>query len=163
MSRDKRELFDDLIVEVRRSQTATARFDQAVADACGLNRTDMRCVDVIERAGRVTAGELARETGLSTGAMTAALDRLERSGYARRIRDDHDRRRVLVELTPKVSELVRLYAAHQAEAERLYGQYTADEMELLLRFFRNSREFNEARAAELEGAGGEPAERPSRE
>lgn len=152
MSRNKRELFDELIAEVRRAQTATARFDQAVADACGLSRTDMRCMDVIQRAGRVTAGELARETGLSTGAMTAALDRLERSGYARRIRDDQDRRRVMVELTPKVSEIVGFYTAHEAEAERLYGEYTTAEMELLLRFVRNSREFNEARATELEGA-----------
>ncbi len=51
MSREKRELFGELIDEVRRSQTATARFDQAVADALGLNRTDMRCLDALEREG----------------------------------------------------------------------------------------------------------------
>ena len=51
MSRDKRQVFDELIDEVRRSQTATDRFDQAVADALGLNRTDMRCLDVLEREG----------------------------------------------------------------------------------------------------------------
>jgi DNA-binding MarR family transcriptional regulator len=164
MSRDKRELFDELIAEVRRSQSASARFDQAVADAIGLNRTDMRCVDVISRHGQVAAGELARETGLSTGAMTAALDRLERAGYARRVRDQLDRRRVLVELTPQTASLHRFYAAHQAESERLYDKYTAAEMELMLGFFRNSREFNEARSAELESGaqrrGGRPEPDP---
>ncbi|MGO9750213.1 MAG: MarR family winged helix-turn-helix transcriptional regulator, partial [Solirubrobacteraceae bacterium] len=74
MSRDKRQAFAELIDEVRRSQSATARFDQAVADALGLNRTDMRCIDVLHRAGPITAGRLAEETGLSAGAMTTALD-----------------------------------------------------------------------------------------
>ena len=150
MSRDKRKLLDELVSEVRRSQSATARFDQAVADAIGLTRTDMRCLDVMHRHGRVSAGQLARETGLSTGAMTAALDRLERSGYAQRVRDELDRRRVLVALTPKVAELERFYEAHQAESERLYEKYTPKQMEMLLGFFRNSRELNERRAAELE-------------
>jgi DNA-binding MarR family transcriptional regulator len=83
--RAERKIFDELLDEVRRSQNATDRFDQAVADALGLNRTDMRCLDVLHREGAVTAGRLAEMTGLTTGAMTVALDRLERSGYARRV------------------------------------------------------------------------------
>src|SRR3979490_3402685 len=100
MSSRKRKVFEELIYEVRRSQAATDRFDQAVADAIGLNRTDMRCLDVLSREGPVTAGRLAEATGLTSGAMTTALDRLERAGYARRTRDATDRRRVLVEATP---------------------------------------------------------------
>ena len=87
MASQKRKLFDELISEVRRSQNATDRFDQAVADAIGINRTDMRCLDVIQREGPVPAGRLAEETGLTTGAITTVLDRLERVGYARRVRD----------------------------------------------------------------------------
>jgi DNA-binding MarR family transcriptional regulator len=102
VSRHKRHVFEELIDEIRRSQNATDRFDQAVADALGMNRTDMRCIDVLQREGPVTAGRLAEATGLTTGAMTTALDRLERAGYARRTRDAADRRRVVVELTPKV-------------------------------------------------------------
>jgi DNA-binding MarR family transcriptional regulator len=151
VSRHKREIFDALIDEVRRSQSATDRFDQAVADALGLNRTDMRCLDVLQREGAVTAGRLAEETGLTTGAMTAALDRLERSGFARRRRDEADRRRVLVELTPKAGQVAgNFFGDHIAEAERLYGRYTEAELELLLGFVRNSREFNERHAAEVE-------------
>ena len=67
----------------------------------GLNRTDTRCLDIIERLDGVSAGRLASEAGLSTGAVTTVLDRLERAGYARRVPDPGDRRRVLVELTPR--------------------------------------------------------------
>ncbi|MFZ0091370.1 MAG: MarR family transcriptional regulator [Solirubrobacteraceae bacterium] len=150
MSRRKRKVFGQLLDEVRRSQTATARYDHAVAMALGLNLTDMRCVDVLHREGAVTAGRLAEETGLSSGAMTAALDRLERSGYAQRVRDPSDRRRVLVELTAKAAVMEAFYADHVAEAERLYHQYDVEQLELLRRFVRGSREFNEQHAAELE-------------
>ena len=65
----------------------------------------MGIVDVLDREGAVPAGRLAQVTGLSTGAMTTALDRLERSGYARRVRDAGDRRRVLVQLTEQAGTL----------------------------------------------------------
>jgi DNA-binding MarR family transcriptional regulator len=151
VSRDKRRIFEELIDEVRRSQEATARFDQAVADALGLNRTDMRCVDVLQREGPITAGKLAEATGLTSGAMTTALDRLEHAGYVRRVRDGADRRRVLVQITDRtVQEAERFYAPHAAQAERLNDRYTAAELELLLEFVRQGREFNERHAAEIE-------------
>jgi len=151
VSRHKREVYEELIDEVRRSQTATDRFDQAVADALGLNRTDMRCLDVLEIEGSVTAGRLAQTTGLTTGAMTTALDRLERAGYARRVRDSSDRRRVLVELTAQAQRIgERFYSEHAAAAERLYRRYNQEQLEFLLTFVRESREFNERNAALLE-------------
>jgi DNA-binding MarR family transcriptional regulator len=154
VSRQKREIYEELIDEVRRSQNATARFDQAVADAVNLNRTDMRCVDALHREGPLTAGQLAEQTGLSAGAMTTALDRLERSGYARRVRDSADRRRVLVELMPRAGELAAFYSGHAAYAERLYQRHSIEQLELLLRFVRESREFNERQAARLEQENG---------
>ena len=151
MSRQKRQVFEELVDEIRRSQSATDRFDQAVAEALGLNRTDMRCVDVLERLGQLTAGRLAEATGLTTGAMTTALDRLERLGFARRVRDATDRRRVLVELTPEATARARpFYSEHMQMSERLYSRYSTEEMELLLRFVREGREFNELRAAQVE-------------
>jgi DNA-binding MarR family transcriptional regulator len=151
MSRQKRELFEELISEVRMSQTATARFDQAVADALGINRTDMRCLDVLEREGPVTAGRLADATGLTTGAITTVIDRLERASLARRRLDPGDRRRVLVELTADAEQRAQsFYAEHAALAERLYLRYTGPQLRLLLEFVRRSREFNERKAGELE-------------
>jgi DNA-binding MarR family transcriptional regulator len=152
MSRDKREIFLELLDEVRRSQNATDRFDQAVADAIGVNRTDMRCLDVIDREGPVPAGRLAEATGLTSGAITSVLDRLERAGHAQRVRDPSDRRRVLVELTPSLRQAHDYYAPHLAESERLYHRYTREQLELLLSFVRDGREFNEREAASLERA-----------
>ena len=152
MSSHKREVFDQLLAEVRGSQNATARFDQAVADAAGLNRTDMRIIDALDQEGPVPAGRLAEVTGLSSGAMTTALDRLERAGYARRARDTEDRRRVLVELTEQSQTVHEFYAEHAAYAERLYQRHSLEQLELMLQMFRESREFNERRAAELEAA-----------
>jgi DNA-binding MarR family transcriptional regulator len=151
MSSDKRRVFDELIDEVRRSQNATDRFDQAVADALGLNRTDMRCLDTIEREGPVPAGRLAEATGLTSGAITTALDRLERAGYARRVHDPTDRRRVLVEIAPQARERTyAFYEPHIALSEQLFQRYTQQQLELLHEFVRAGREFNEQHAAQIE-------------
>ena len=71
MASRKRQIFEELIYEVRRSQNATDRFDQAVAETIGINRTDLRCLDVIQREWPVAAGRLAEQTGLTTGAIYA--------------------------------------------------------------------------------------------
>lgn len=88
-------------LEVRRHQNAQDAFDDAACAFLGINRTDGRCLDIVDQHGQLTAGALARESGLSTGAVTTLLDRLERAGYVRRVRDTGDRRRVLVELTDR--------------------------------------------------------------
>jgi DNA-binding MarR family transcriptional regulator len=160
MSREKRELFEELVTEVRMSQTATDRFDQAVADALGVNRTDMRIVDVLDREGAVTAGRLAEMTGLTSGAITTAIDRLERAGFAHRRPDPSDRRRVLVVLAPAAQERGRgFYLEHAKRGERLFRRYDEDQLKLLLEFVREGREFNEQAAAKLEA---EIRERPRR-
>ena len=146
-------MFDQLLWEVRASQSATDRFDQAVADTIGLNRTDMRLLDLLDREGRLTAGQLADGSGLSAGATTTAIDRLEMAGYARRVRDTNDRRRIYVDATEQAKRNgSRFYAEHATLAERLYQRYTEEQIELLLEFVRQGREFNERKASELEAA-----------
>jgi DNA-binding MarR family transcriptional regulator len=150
MSSDKRQLFEELVAEVRRSQAATLRFDRAVAEAVGLNLTDMSCLDVLSQTGPLTAGQLAARTGLSSGAMTTAIDRLELAGYARRVRDDQDRRRVMVELTHAAAALDGFYTEHDRLGEREFREHTTEQLQILLRFVRIGRELNERRAAEVE-------------
>lgn len=151
MSSRKRQLFEQLLFEVRASQNATDRYDQAVADTLGLNRTDMRCLDILERERRLTAGQLAAQTGLTTGAVTTVIDRLEQAGHARRVRDTDDRRRIYVELSEETRRNAgRFYAEHAQLAESLYRRYSEEQIELLLEFVKRSREFNEQKAAELE-------------
>ena len=72
-------------------------FHQAVAECVGLNVTDHKCLDVLVRSGPMTAGQLAQLTGLTTGAVTGVLDRLERAGFVRRQSDPSDRRRVIAQ------------------------------------------------------------------
>jgi DNA-binding MarR family transcriptional regulator len=146
MSRD--ELIQSLFAEVRAAQVATDALDQAMADHLGVNRTDMRALDVLDqRDGALTAGELAEAMHLTTGAVTSVLDRLEKAGWARRVRDPDDRRRVLVELTPKLKRVgERVYGSTEDVLEA-FPDYTEAELELLLDFTRMGRAWTEARIA----------------
>lgn len=147
----KRELFDRLIGELRAALGASARYDQAVARALGFNRTDTRCLDLLDREGRLTAGQLAARTGLTTGAITTVIDRLEQAGHVRRAHDPDDRRRVYVELTHEAHKVAeRYYADHARRAELLYHRYTEEQIELLLDFVGGIRQFNEEKAESLE-------------
>lgn len=106
LSREQRiEAVRQLVDSMRASQTASDMMDEAFCDFLGINRSDGRCLDVVDRLGQVTAGELAREVGLTTGAVTAMVDRLEKGGLLERKADPGDRRKVLIELTPEAKRL----------------------------------------------------------
>lgn len=83
----------------REMSTETIMFHQAVADVLGLHITDHKCLDLIYRFGAMPAGRIAELTGLTTGAVTGIIDRLEKAGYVRRADDPQDRRRTIVEPT----------------------------------------------------------------
>src|SRR5918996_632443 len=95
---NKREEIIQAIIEKRREiSTETIMFHQAVADILGLHITDHKCLDLIHRYGAMPAGRLAELTGLTTGAVTGIIDRLEKAGYVRRTNDPKDRRKTIVE------------------------------------------------------------------
>src|ERR1700751_4478030 len=136
---------------VRRTQVLTQMLDEAAALYLGINTTDGRALDVIDQAGgRITAGDLARELRLSTGAVTTIVDRLEKAGYARRVADADDRRRVLIEVTPKVGRLsAQIYGAAEDILETA-SSYTDDEVDVLLRFQEQTRDWLERHLAHAE-------------
>jgi DNA-binding MarR family transcriptional regulator len=106
LSRDQRGAAVDLLMKtLREAQIASDLLDQAFAEFIGINRTDLRCLEIVEHHGQITSGDLARETALTTGAVTAVVDRLETAGLLRRAYDPKDRRKVLVELTPAAKRL----------------------------------------------------------
>jgi DNA-binding MarR family transcriptional regulator len=143
----REDVLAEVTEELRLSGVTNDIADQVIADYLGLNRTDMRCLDIIERLDGVTAGQLASEAGLSTGAVTTVLDRLERSGFARRVPDPGDRRRVLVELTPAARrDLEELYAPLADATLRQLESYSTDEISLVRDFLRDNRRLNEAHA-----------------
>ena len=138
--------FYEILGLLRRNQLLTDLLDEGAAAYFGINRTDQRAIDAIDQHGRITAGELARELRLSPGAVTTIVDRLERAGYARRVPDPEDRRRVLIEVTPIVAELsARIYGTPEEGLAEQAGRWTEEEAEVLLRFQQVTQEWLEGR------------------
>ena len=136
---------------VRRTQVLTQMLDEAAALYLGINTTDGRALDVIDQAGgRITAGDLARELRLSTGAVTTIVDRLEKAGYARRVADPDDRRRVLIETTAKVARVSEEIYGTAAEAIDWASGYTDEELDLFIRFQEQSLDWLERHLAHAE-------------
>jgi len=133
--KSRQELLQRLGMDLGRELSArTVFFHELVARRLGLNATDTRCLDLIARAGEteLTAGDLGRATGLTTGAVTGILDRLEGAGLVERVRDAGDRRRVIVRPRPEAaSRVARLYEGLGAAMMKLASGYTTAELELI--------------------------------
>jgi len=140
--RKKTELIGELISEFRISGNQDSAFDNLAAERLGLNRTDLHAVNIIENSGGLTAGELATEAGLTSGAVTGVIDRLERAGYARRVADPDDRRRVKLEVTPKFyARAEKIWGPVAADwAARLGNRFTAEELERVIEFLQTTNE-----------------------
>jgi DNA-binding MarR family transcriptional regulator len=132
LSKDRDQLLAEVREAFRRNGQAGDTMDQAVAEFLGVHRTDTRLLDILQLDGRLSAGELARAGHLSPAAVTAALDRLERAGYVRRIRDEQDRRRVLVEITERANELTwQLYGPLAERGESMLHDLTSEQLTVL--------------------------------
>lgn len=140
--------------ELGRQLTSTNVFlHTLIAGKLGLNATDTRCLDILARAGAepMTAGALKEATGLTTGAITGILDRLERSSFVKRVRDTEDRRRVFVKLRPDATaKLTKLYEGLGSEMERLASRYTIKELQLIEGFLAANLEILKREVAVLD-------------
>jgi DNA-binding MarR family transcriptional regulator len=121
----KQRLVEQLISEFRVSGNLDNAFDHLAAQRLGVSDTDLRCLNIVENSRGLSAGELAGQSGLTAGAVTGVIDRLERAGFARRVPDPLDRRRVRVEVTP----------AFYRRAEEIWGPVAADWHSTLARRF----------------------------
>jgi DNA-binding MarR family transcriptional regulator len=148
----RQQLIEDLVSAMRALQRAVDRYDELVASRLGINRSDLRCLDLLHESGRMSAGQLAAGSGLTTGATTRMLDRLERIGYVRRQLDSGDRRRVLVELTPRARRLAaELYGSYEGAAAGLKG-YNPEQLRLMHDFLEGGRSMYEQQTARLQAA-----------
>jgi DNA-binding MarR family transcriptional regulator len=144
VSREKQTLVDDIIHLARAHEAANDAFDEVAREKLGINRTDLRCLNIIENAGPMTAGRLAELSGLTTAAVTAVLDRLERAGYAKRSRDQQDRRQVMVEVTPLLAERATpIWGPLGEEAQAMLARMPTAELRSLIDFYRLGIELNE--------------------
>jgi DNA-binding MarR family transcriptional regulator len=128
-------LMQELENALRRGSAQGAIFGQTVANTVGISGSDLECLDFLNLEGRVTAGRLAEVTGLTTGAITGVVDRLEKTGMVRRERDPDDRRKVFIATVPEnVARVGRFYENMQKGMVKLWETYSDAELRLLVGF-----------------------------
>jgi DNA-binding MarR family transcriptional regulator len=133
----------ELIAELHRAmRDASAKgviYSQAVAERLGIGSADLECLDLIALRGPMPAGAIAEAVGLTSGAITGVVDRLERAGLARRERSSEDRRIVMVRPSPAVERrVVPLFKPMEAAAMTALADYSDKDLLLLLDFFRRA-------------------------
>ncbi|MGH9686871.1 MAG: MarR family winged helix-turn-helix transcriptional regulator [Candidatus Acidiferrales bacterium] len=139
-SEAKRPTIAEILAALRAIDGDMDRLDEAAAARLGVSRSDFRCLDILSRGKAMTPGQLAVETGLTTGAVTALLDRLEKAGYVRRERDRTDRRKVLVHPSRRAAaEVWPIFRGVAQDAAAILDTFTSRELEIILRFLETNR------------------------
>jgi DNA-binding MarR family transcriptional regulator len=131
----REEIIRAISEKFREMSTETIMFHQAIADVLGLHITDHKCLDLIMRYGAMPAGRLAELTGLTTGAVTGIIDRLEEAGYVRRTNDPKDRRRTIVQPTQNKKlekKIEMLFVPLRDRMHKLLSAYSDSELIFLL-------------------------------
>lgn len=154
MSREKltrAELLHALTDQSRRLSTRTVLFHQMIADHLGLHTTDHKCLDIVNEHGQVTAGQLAEMTGLTTGAITAAIDRLEKARLAKREFDPNDRRKVIIKVLPDhIPEIRKLFASSLKQPlQKVLSRYTNEQLTIILNYITDLIEMHEESSRHL--------------
>ena len=150
-AKSKEDLVGDVIARYRSATNRDVAFDKLAATRLGVSVTDLHCLNIVESRHGLTAGELAVKSGLTTGAVTAVIDRLERAGYARRVRDERDRCKVKVEVTDafytRAGAIWGPVAADWQAA--LAKRFSAAELATIAAFLAQVEELGERHAARL--------------
>lgn len=136
----KEQLAAELIVQFRYVSANSVMFSQAIADRVGIHSTDSECLDFLLLNGPATAGQLSELTGLTTGAVTAVIDRLERAGFVRREQGKEDRRKVIVVPNERlINTEISPYSFSMGESLlKLSAEFSAEEIETILRFIKRA-------------------------
>lgn len=156
MSRDsKKTLTAELIAAYRSNTSQEGAFDALAAERLGISLTDLRCLDLVQGNDGMTAGELATASGLTTGAVTAVIDRLERAGLARRVRDDSDRRKVNVEVTNRhYEESGKIWGPLMEDWQASLGtRFTAADLAVIIEFLNAATELGSRHADRIRSGG----------
>jgi DNA-binding MarR family transcriptional regulator len=149
----RRQIEREFLLAVRRAGSVMQLLGAASAERIGINVTDLNCLNVLALGGHMTAGDLARITGLTTASITGVLDRLEEAGFVRRERDPHDRRRVIVRLDAArgMHDVAPVFAPVVAAWRAVAARYTDAELRLILGFQEQLEQIMRDRLVELRG------------
>lgn len=134
----RNQIIKNLLEELRYNSTAMILFHQAMSTKLGLHPTDHKCLDLILKYQPLTAGRLSELSGLTTGAITGVLNRLEKIGYIQRIKDPLDRRRIFIHPDQKKAEenIAPLFQAFGQEMNQLFSHYNDQELQNTLDLIR---------------------------
>jgi DNA-binding MarR family transcriptional regulator len=139
----RRQLIGELGASLQRYQRSVQSYDDAVGRALALGPADLRCLDWLAD-GPKTAGVLATATGLRPAATTALIDRLEAKGLVERVRDETDRRRVLVRMTDEgMRSTYAMYAPLVEEGQGLFAHHTVAELTAMRELLDAMRELTD--------------------
>jgi DNA-binding MarR family transcriptional regulator len=148
----RRERLQELNTALRKVSAQSVLLSDTVARLVGLHSTDLECLDLLWLSGPAPAGRLAAHTGLTTGATTAVIDRLERSGYVRRTRDSHDRRLVMVEALPAgMRRIEPLYQRLANAMDGLHEGYSDRQLALVVEYLMRAVDLGATHVAWLQG------------
>jgi MarR family transcriptional regulator, organic hydroperoxide resistance regulator len=156
-TKNRQALHEAIVQQIRRFIAGTILRNQKIADEEGLHLTDMQCINVLDLAGPMTPGDLARSTGLTTGGVTVMLDRLEKAGYLKREPNPDDRRSLLVRINPRTLEKIN---SHYGEINRQMGAFLEKTSEADLRTVVDF--FTRMNSIRTERASSKAAEGPAR-
>jgi DNA-binding MarR family transcriptional regulator len=147
---DREGLIAALSFAFRRISAESVLRSQAIASRLRIGGADLECLDFLVVRGPLSAGELAEASGLTTGAITGVIDRLERAGFARRERDAADRRKVLVHLQPDAADRIApLFEPMERAVSAVLDSYTSEDLAWLLDFLKRISAGSEAAIKEL--------------
>ena len=143
------------VAAIRKTGSLMHLMSQAAADRIGINATDLNCLNILSFSGQLTAGELARATGLTTASITGVIDRLEEVGYVRRERDARDRRRVVVHLVldKALHDVAPVFLPMVREWQEMAADYSDDELRLIVAFYRRMEQVIRDHVIRLREAG----------
>ena len=149
--RNRRRLESEFLLALRSAGAVMQLLGAASAELIGINVTDLNCLTILALTDRMTAGELARATGLTTASITGVLDRLEEAGFVRRERDPHDRRRVVIALNAErgLRDVAPVFAPVIEAWRATAAQYTDEQLTLILGFQRQLEQLMRDRLIEL--------------
>jgi DNA-binding MarR family transcriptional regulator len=149
------EILGELAREFRQFNGLSASFFRAAAARIGMTVTDMQVIDILDSTGSMTAGQLADLTGLTTGAITGMLNRLEESGFVRRERDPNDGRKVIVRLAPgkdEMHEIGPIFASIGKAWDEIASHYDDEQLAFLLEFLKRSNALSRQEIMQLREA-----------
>lgn len=145
------ELVEEIVGRLaRRHSTATVLFHHAIAERLGLGPTDHKCLDLLHERGPMTGTELAAITGLTSGAITGVVARLERAALLRREPDPHDRRKQVLHPEADGQRTVRdLFDSLRDESAALLNGFDTHQLAAIAQFLARATELAYRRAALL--------------